>query len=75
MLAADLHHRIARIRLPQYAQNLLFTVTALAHTSSPLVPESHATTEILNFNLAQFLGFGSPLSTDAVVTLTYACEH
>src|SRR3984957_17536781 len=42
MRTADLHHRVPRLRLPQHPQNLLFAVSSLAHTGSPLLlPENH----------------------------------
>jgi hypothetical protein len=37
VLAADLNHRVARLRLPQYTQNLLFAMTLLRHLQAPLI--------------------------------------
>jgi hypothetical protein len=50
MHAADLHHRVAG--LPPYPQNLLFTMTALAHIRLSLRFQRTITTKILNFNPA-----------------------
>jgi hypothetical protein len=53
MLAADLHHHVARLRLTQYPQNLLFTVSALTHNRLSSRPSREPSqTKILNFNAA-----------------------
>ena len=36
MLAADFHHRVPRLRLPQHSQNLLFAVSSLRHLQALL---------------------------------------
>src|SRR5258705_11978688 len=60
MLAADLDHRVPRLRLPQQPQNLLFAVPRFAISMlSSLVPENHVRLRSLNFTAAYFLGFGS----------------
>jgi len=42
LVSADFHHRLPRLRLPQHPQNLLFTMTALADNTSPILLRSAA---------------------------------
>jgi hypothetical protein len=58
MLAADFRHRLARLCLTQYSQNLLFAVPSLAHLPHP--PSNiRESLETLDFKKAEFLVFQS----------------
>jgi hypothetical protein len=57
VLAADLDHRLPRLRFPQYPQDFFFAVSALPHPSFSS-PSLQRTTEVANSQLLLGLVFG-----------------